>query len=291
VVTVAHVTALPISQVVINGAPRRVSRVIVHPGYREPPAALGSGDAAALMAAKIGNDDIALLQLAEPVSDAAPATLYRGAGETGRRIEILGRGATGNGLTGQAPASPHRGALRRAFSRVSSAQGRWLTSLFDAPPATETLAGTAGDGDSGGPVLIESSGVWRLAGLTSWKYAEESVAAFRPGLYGQISYSVRISHYADWIRQVMAGPATAAVAAQITPAGAVVAAWDSDHDGAVSHAEWAAAGQMPEQAFGRVDANRDGRVDEAELTVAIKALRARQAQEQSAAAATAALCR
>jgi hypothetical protein len=289
VVTVAHVTALPITQVIINGAARRVSRVVVHPGYREPPS--DAGDAARLMAAKIANDDIALLELAEPVRDVAPVPLYRGPVETGLRIEILGRGATGNGVTGQAPDSPHRGALRRAFSRVTSAEGRWLTSRFDPPPATEALAGTAGDGDSGGPVLILSRGAWRLAGLTSWKSAEGNPADFHPGLYGQISYSVRLSHYADWMRRVMAQPANVAAATrQTSPASQIIVLWDSDHDGGVSQAEWTAAAQLPAQAFARVDANHDARVDEAELTAAITAVQARQAQQQAAAVTAAAQC-
>jgi secreted trypsin-like serine protease len=205
VVTAAHATQWPMSQVTINGAPRRVSRVIRHPGYRVPARAL-SDDAATLSAEKTSIDDIALLELAEPVSDTEPAPLYTGSDETGKRIAIIGRGATGNGLTGQAPNSPHRGSLRRAFSPVTSAEGRWLICRFDAPPATDALAGTAGDGDSGGPILIESEGVWKLAGLTSWKYAEGNLADFRAGLYGQISYQVRISHYADWIRGVIEAP-------------------------------------------------------------------------------------
>lgn len=290
VLTVAHVTELPISEVTVDGKPRRVAQVIVHPGNRVPPKTLTG---APLTKAKIENDDIALLELAEPVTDVAPMPLYRGTVEVGQRVELVGRGATGNGQTGQAPDSPHRGVLRRAFSRVTSAKGRWLTSRFDAPPATEPLAGSAGDGDSGGPILIETSRGWRLAALTSWRYVEGSPTDFRPGFYGQISYNVLVSHYVRWIDGVLARPKSVAASQssqQRSPAAQIIAAWDSAHNGSISRAEWIAAGQMPEQAFVRVDANRDGEVDEAELTVAINALRARQAQEQKAAALSVAQC-
>jgi hypothetical protein len=76
---------------------------------------------------------------------------------------------------------------------------------------------------------------------------------------------------------------TAAAMQAIPPAHDIIAAWDTDHDGGVSRAEWTAAGRN-EQTFGYVDTNSDGKVDEAELTTALNAMRARQQQQAAPAA-------
>ncbi len=87
---------------------------------------------------------------------------------------------------------------------MSSAQGKWLTYRFDAGPEGHRLEGAAGSGDSGGPLLIEVGGKATLAGLMSWQFATGDISDYQPGHYGQVSYLVRISHYADWIDSVMA---------------------------------------------------------------------------------------
>ena len=60
-----------------------------------------------------------------------------------------------------------------------------------------------GSGDSGGPVLIETDGQWRLAGLTAWT-APAGATRDRPGKYGQIACSARLGHYARWIEETLA---------------------------------------------------------------------------------------
>ncbi|MPS35476.1 MAG: hypothetical protein E2593_09305, partial [Stenotrophomonas sp.] len=67
------------------------------------------------------------------------------------------------------------------------------------------LEGMLGNGDSGGPLLIEDGGQWRLAGLGSWKVMAGDVRTARPGRYGQTACNVRASHYADWIQAVISG--------------------------------------------------------------------------------------
>jgi hypothetical protein len=124
VVTAAHaVTWRPIHEVTISGISRPVAEVIVHPGYKTAPKEMESGEAGPLMAFKGGADDIALIRLVLPASNVVPAHLYRDADEAGKVAEILGRGATGNGLVGEYPDSPHQGELRRAYSRIISADG------------------------------------------------------------------------------------------------------------------------------------------------------------------------
>jgi len=209
VVTAAHaVTGRPVEWADIDDTPRPVAEVIVHPGYKQAPAelwskALSSGDAAPLDAFAAEIDDIALIRLVEPVSGVAPALLYRRTDEQGRIAEVLGRGATGTGVEGQTTDALRRGELRRAHQRVTSADGRWLVFRFDPPPQAVPLAGQPSDGDSGGPVLIESGGHRRLAGIVSHKTTVIDLANYHPGTYGSLSYQTRISSYVAWIDAVI----------------------------------------------------------------------------------------
>lgn len=209
-VTAAHAVTwqLPVKQVVINGLGRTVERVVVHPGYAKPPQALldqslQTWDWTLFRAALSASADIALIRLAEPVSDVTPMTLHVQGDEFGRLLQVVGKGATGTGVEGYEFHSPRRTELRRAYNRVSSAHGGWFCYAFDVPAQALPLEGSSGSGDSGGPVLIDTDSGWRLAGLTSWVDAQSTVR--RPGRYGQVSCNVRLSHYRDWIDRVMEG--------------------------------------------------------------------------------------
>ena len=216
-VTAAH--TLPrhaeLKQVVINGLPREVERVIVHPGYRTLPQALidqatVSGEAMLIVVFLASSDDIALIKLSQPVTDVAPVARYQRDDEAGQIIKLIGKGATGTGDNGHDPSGPNRTELRRAFNKASSAYDRWLCYVFDAPPSALPLEGVLGNGDSGGPALIQSGDQWLLAGLGSWKVVQGNVLTARPGRYGQVACNVRMSHYADWIDSVMSAPPSAA---------------------------------------------------------------------------------
>lgn len=65
-----------------------------------------------------------------------------------------------------------------------------------------------------------------------------------------------------------------AVLAQMPSPADIVKNWDKDGDGAVSKAEWTAAGR-PAERFDAVDANKDGKVTAAELDAAMSAMRQR----------------
>jgi hypothetical protein len=77
----------------------------------------------------------------------------------------------------------------------------------------------------------------------------------------------------------------AGAAALLTTAGAahaqmpspanIIKAWDSDGDGAVSKAEWVAAGR-PAERFDVVDADHDGKVTAAELEAAMSKMHQHQ---------------
>jgi hypothetical protein len=152
------------------------------------------------------SDDIALVKLVQPVTDVAPVAIYKDSDEPGQLVKIVGKGATGTGATGHDPGGPNRTELRRAFNTITSAYDRWLCYVFDEPPTAVPLEGILGNGDSGGPVLIQVDDQWRLAGLAAWKVVHGHVMTARPGRYGQISCNARLSHYADWIEDMKSAP-------------------------------------------------------------------------------------
>lgn len=212
VVTAAHAISWQseIDRVVINGIARDVERTVVHSGYKKPPQALidqalATGEAILIVVVLASSDDIALIKLKQPVTDVAPVAIYPGNDEPNRIAEIIGKGATGTGAAGHDPKGPNRTQLRRAFNQITSAHERWFCYVFDEPPSALPLEGMIGNGDSGGPVLIQADGQWELAGLASWKVVSGNVVTSRPGRYGQTACNVRLSHYREWIENVISG--------------------------------------------------------------------------------------
>lgn len=217
VVTAAHTVPHGLTDVSLNGLARKVERVVIHPGYRKLPdslvaEAIRSGDASAAMRFQAQNKDIALIKLAEPALDVEPATLYQGKRELGQVAMMFGKGAFGTGKDGQDPQSPQRTVLRRAYNRITRVDDMWLGYVFDQGTSALPLEGMGGGGDSGGPVLLKTKLGWQLAGLNAWKLVEGNAAAFRPGIYGQTSYAVRLSSYARWINHVMSSGAHSSAA-------------------------------------------------------------------------------
>lgn len=206
IVTLASAVAnKDIQEVTLNGKPRAVARIILHPGYKPTPREYYSGDASPLLLFERDLDDIAMIELKEPVSDVPPALLYRGEDERNEVVEIVGKGAAGNGLIGQYSMSPHRGVLRRAFTRVETAEGHWIKLRFETKREAQPLEGMPGNGDEGGPVLMKVHDNLTLVGLMWRLYAAGNLANYRYFVYEDETYEVRISHYAPWIDQVMAG--------------------------------------------------------------------------------------
>lgn len=210
VVTAAHAVSWQseVRQVTINGIARDVDRVVIHPGYKTPPKklldqALLSWDWTLFRVLLASSDDIALLELAQPVTDVAAATVNKGEDEFGKVVKLLGKGATGNGVSGYEFADSHRTELRRAYNKISSADGRWLCYIFDRTEDALPLEGGSGSGDSGGPLLVQNGDTWLLAGLTSWSDAQSAIRT--PGRYGQISCNVRLSHYSEWMERTLSG--------------------------------------------------------------------------------------
>jgi hypothetical protein len=194
-----------ISQITINGIPRDVERLVLHPGHKTPPKklldqALATWDWTLFRVLLASSDDIALIELTQPIADVVPIAVNKSSDEFDQVVKVMGKGAAGNGSTGYEFGDSHRTELRRAYNRITSADGRWLCYVFDKPSDALALEGGSGSGDSGGPVLIQSGKDWLLAGLTSWSDAQSVIRT--PGRYGQISCNVRLSHYSDWIEEI-----------------------------------------------------------------------------------------
>lgn len=211
VVTAAHTIPAhsKLEQVVLDGVPREVERVVIHPGYKMLPQALiepamASGEATLIVVFLASSDDIALVRLSQPVADVAPVPLYQGSDEAGQVVMLVGKGATDTGAIGHDPKGPNRTGLRRAFNTVTSAYDRWFCYVFDAPPSALPFEGATGNGDSGGPALIQVDGQWLLAGVSAWKVVQGNVLTARPGRYGQTNCNARLGHYGEWIEGVMA---------------------------------------------------------------------------------------
>lgn len=228
VVTAAHATAMMRTManhdyVTIAGKRRHVARIVLYPDYLAAETNWGqlfeqvkSADATAWMAdyrsAMASMHDIALIELSEPADDVNPVALYRDEDEQNQVVELYGKGATGTSRTGAEPDAPHRGKLRRAYNRITSARDQWLEYRFDCGRDALPLEGVTGNGDSGGPALINHNGTWQLAGVAHGLNAngDDLVNEFsklrsgeqRMGTCGQEFAYSRISHYASWIDSV-----------------------------------------------------------------------------------------
>ncbi|MDF4003131.1 trypsin-like serine protease [Luteibacter sp. PPL552] len=222
VLTAAHAAPMimPGSQteVVVGGTARKVKRVVTYPGYRKLPGslvdeALASGSLTKVTDFLAASDDIALVELAAPVEGVTPLVLYRGHDEVGMRAELVGKGATGDGVKGQEPQGAHRGILRHAYNLIIGTDTRYVSYRFDPPPSALPLEGMTGGGDSGGPLFIGDGASRQVIGLASWsRYPSDHPfwKTWRPGrpfvsgLYGAIVYAVRVSRYIPWIDSVIA---------------------------------------------------------------------------------------
>src|SRR5262249_30807655 len=110
--------------------------------------------------------DLALVEIAAPVTDVTTFGLYDRSDEHGQEVILLGRGDFGDGNAG-VKGVDHK--LRRVTNRIDSADKKWLSFRFDPPPDCTPLEGVCGEGDSGGPALIRRDSQWLVAGVSSWQ--------------------------------------------------------------------------------------------------------------------------
>lgn len=180
-----------------------IEKVYIHPGYIKPRGNELSGDLAPLMQVLKSSSDIALIKLSSPVSDIKPISVYSESAEKGRVITVFGKGATGNGLTGENVETKSLNQANKFQNVVESANGKWLTFKFDSLKNALPLEGMHGSGDSGGASIIYQDGEPYLVGLSSWQFATGDISEFKGGLYGTTAYQTRLSNYYHWILNII----------------------------------------------------------------------------------------
>ncbi|NMP31058.1 trypsin-like serine protease [Thalassotalea sp. M1531] len=201
VLTVAHTIFYDYvgKSIEIDSKSYQIKSVHKHADYAEPSKALLKGDLAPLMTFLYARSDIALIELSSPVSNRKPIDIYTNDDEKGQRVTVFGRGATGNGITGENIESKSLRELNHFENIIESAEAHWLAFKFDEPVNALPLEGMHGSGDSGGASVIIQQGVPYLVGLSSWQLAHGDISTFQGGLYGTTAYQVRVSSYRNWI--------------------------------------------------------------------------------------------
>jgi hypothetical protein len=205
IVTVAHTIFYDYAgkELLIGSKTYEIESVHIHPDYTQPKKYLLKGDLAPLMSFFKSRSDIALIKLTSIVSGVEPINIYTGKSEKDKTITVYGRGATGNGLTGEDPDTKSLRVMNQFQNVVESAEGNWLGFKFDEPANALALEGMHGSGDSGGASVIFQKGVPFLVGLSSWQLGHGDISTFKGGLYGTTAYQVRVSNYHDWILGVL----------------------------------------------------------------------------------------
>jgi len=231
VLTAAHAVDMMQSMpeerfVTIAGQRRAVRRIVVYPDYpaardawRQMFGQVKTAEPEAFahqyQAAMAAMHDIALLELAQPITDVAPMPIDRGDARPGMLGTVYGAGATGTDLTGAPDSASHRTQLRRAANRLVQTDGAWLRYVFDCSAGAPPLGGATAGGDSGGPVTIDIAGRAVLAGVTHGldgtpgevKHIVQQMqdGSLLMGVCGQRFAAARVGFYAEWIARTIGG--------------------------------------------------------------------------------------
>jgi hypothetical protein len=190
IVTVAHTIFYDYAgkDLLIGSKTYEIESIHIHPDYIQPNKDLLKGDLAPLMSFFKSRSDIALIKLTSTVSGVEPINIYAGKSEKDKKITVYGKGATGNGLTGEDPDTKSLRVMNQFQNIVESAEGNWLTFKFDEPANALPLEGMHGSGDSGGASVVFRKGVPFLVGLSSWQLGYGDISTFKGGLYGTTAY-------------------------------------------------------------------------------------------------------
>lgn len=168
-----------------------------------------------------GTDDLAIIQLALPVTNVTPALLYTGSAEVGKLATLVGFGQGGVGTTG---GSGSRGTKRAATNVIDFASiDRFLYSDFDNPNGLEntllttygipssatptTSEGVIAFGDSGGGTFATIDSLNYLIGIHSGVILDGDGINYN---YGDISGDVRVSTANSFIQSVVPEPSSIA---------------------------------------------------------------------------------
>lgn len=186
----------------VSGVKNKISDVIFHPGYIQPPADFDYTNIDKLKTLLSTRDDIALIKLAYPIKHLTPIALYPKKDEQGKLVEVFGKGATGDGKVGMIFDTKHQRKLRFCQNIIIGSDNKWLSYQFNSGDSALPLEGIHGSGDSGGASVIYENKIPYLAGLSSWQWQGDKFE-FSPMLYGTTAYQVRISSYTKWINSII----------------------------------------------------------------------------------------
>ncbi|MBT5074303.1 MAG: trypsin-like serine protease [Kordiimonadaceae bacterium] len=189
-------------EIEVAGELYQITDVIFHPDYKPFPENFNFTNRKELKQFLFNRSDVALIQLSSDIRGLSPIKLYNNSDEQSKIIEVYGRGATGNGLTGMIIATKEQKKLRYFHNTILKADENWLFYRFDPPKAAIPLEGIHGSGDSGGPSVIYQNKIPYLVGLSSWQ-TEGDEGEYSPMLYGTTAYQVRVSKYIKWIESII----------------------------------------------------------------------------------------
>jgi len=187
VLTAAHVgvgTTRRATSVHLNGSDYNVARVYIHPKWTS-----------------MGEHDIALLELSNPVTDVRPVGLYSASDESDQMVTFVGAGDFGTGESGPVDTD---GIMRGATNRVDSVDAWWVYFKFDSGASATEFEGISGPGDSGGPAFVRRDGDLFTLGVSSMGLGTGE----GPGRYGARELYTRVSTHLEWLNATMAGANT-----------------------------------------------------------------------------------
>ncbi len=156
----------------LDGQVYRTTAIIIHPDY----------DSRAI------DNDIAILELDEPVLNIEPSNIFRESPVVGDLLFIVGYGATGTANNGS---DDTFGIKRVGITTIDDVSDTLVNWTFDDDSETNTAAG-----DSGGPGYIEIDGELFIACVTSGGTTADSSL-------GDIAFNTRVDAFASWVDETL----------------------------------------------------------------------------------------
>ncbi|MBB1349360.1 MULTISPECIES: trypsin-like serine protease [unclassified Pseudoalteromonas] len=210
----------------VGGIENKIDKIIFHPEYVQDQTDWGDSDPQPLMDFLNSHSDIALIKLTDSVDHINPIRRFSGETELGLEVTVYGKGAVGNGLTGELRETKNAGFLEKVYNWfrqkftdlaptqefrqlnyynnvITKVDERWIRFKFDADETALPLEGTIGSGDSGGPAVIFTEDKPILVGLASWVEIDSALNQFIPGKYDSVAVFVRVSSFNEWIDKVI----------------------------------------------------------------------------------------
>ncbi len=137
---------------------------------------------------------VALVLLREAVANVRPTPPYRGAGEEGKAVVIVGSGATGRIGSGEVR---HDDRERGAINTIARVDADTFAVRVESGDAASDLEGAAGPGDEGAPAYIETPKGLFVAGIARGR------GDGRAPMPGDWDTYARVSALAPWIDEAM----------------------------------------------------------------------------------------